>query len=217
MSLISRLIFFVKSLPFRLNPSIRFCRSLLVRRPVIFNIDRNSTLRGDLYCDEASLVIMGKVNMPKDTQVFSSSGGTVHIMEGVNLGKLSTLSAADHSEIVIGEGTSFYSSVLLSGSVTIGNGCLFGPNVTVMSGGHIINDRRPIRLQDAEYIKEHGRPSDNPVKIGDDCWLGVNVVILPGVELGKGCVVGAGAIVTKSFDDYSVVGGVPARLLKMRE
>jgi acetyltransferase-like isoleucine patch superfamily enzyme len=55
-----------------------------------------------------------------------------------------------------------------------------------------------------------------PVMIGDGSWLGQNVCILSGVTLGVGCVVAAGAVVTKSFGDYSIVGGVPARLIKTR-
>ena len=55
-----------------------------------------------------------------------------------------------------------------------------------------------------------------PVEIGDGCDLGAGCVILPGVRLGVGVQVGAGAVVTKSFSDYSVVVGNPARLLRMR-
>jgi maltose O-acetyltransferase len=52
------------------------------------------------------------------------------------------------------------------------------------------------------------------VKIGNQCWIGAKAVILKDVELGDGCVVAAGAIVTKSFPANSVVAGVPARLLR---
>lgn len=52
--------------------------------------------------------------------------------------------------------------------------------------------------------------------IEDDCWIGANVTILKGVTIGRGSVVAAGAVVTKSCEPYSIVGGVPAHLIKMR-
>lgn len=55
------------------------------------------------------------------------------------------------------------------------------------------------------------------IMIEDDVWIGARAIILPGVKIGKGCIIGAGAVVTKSFDDYSVIGGNPAKLLKLRK
>ena len=52
--------------------------------------------------------------------------------------------------------------------------------------------------------------------IGDDVWIGTNVVILPGVHIGQGAIIGAGAVVTKDVPPYACMGGVPARLLKYR-
>ena len=58
--------------------------------------------------------------------------------------------------------------------------------------------------------------NDEEVIIEDDVWCGANVTILKGVTIGNGSVVAAGAVVTKSFPPYSIIGGVPAKLLKMR-
>lgn len=58
--------------------------------------------------------------------------------------------------------------------------------------------------------------NDRPVVIEDDVWVGANVTILKGVTIGRGSIVAAGAVVTKSFPPYSVIGGVPAHLLKRR-
>ena len=56
--------------------------------------------------------------------------------------------------------------------------------------------------------------STQPVVIGDDVWIGANAVILPGVTIGRHCVVAAGAVVTKDVPDNTVVGGVPAKIIK---
>jgi len=53
-----------------------------------------------------------------------------------------------------------------------------------------------------------------PIYIGDDCWLGANCILMPGVRIGKGCTVGAGSIVTKDVPDWSVVVGAPARVVR---
>lgn len=53
-----------------------------------------------------------------------------------------------------------------------------------------------------------------PVSIGDGCWIGEKVCILPGVNIGKKCIIGAGSVVTKSIPDYSIAAGNPARVIK---
>lgn len=55
------------------------------------------------------------------------------------------------------------------------------------------------------------------VVIGNDVWIGMRVIIMPGVTIGNGVVIGAGAVVTKDVPDYAVVGGVPARIIKFRK
>lgn len=94
-----------------------------------------------------------------------------------------------------------------SAPVTIGNGVLIAPNVT------IVTERHDIEIQS----RRDGVVYAQPVTIGDGCWIGVGVTILPGVTIGKGCVIGAGAVVTRDIPSYSVAWGVPARVQKKVE
>lgn len=86
--------------------------------------------------------------------------------------------------------------------IKIGRGVFIAPNVGIITANHNPNK-----------LDEHMPGS--PVIIADDCWIGMNAVILPGVSLGAATIVGAGAVVTKSFPDGKVVlAGNPARIVK---
>ena len=97
--------------------------------------------------------------------------------------------------------------------VTIGDHCSFGPNVTIVTPIHpmLPGERRVMRDADGEvkhmcYAK--------PVHIGNDCWLGANVVVCPGVTIGDGCVIGAGSVVTRDVPPMSFAAGNPCRVIR---
>jgi acetyltransferase-like isoleucine patch superfamily enzyme len=69
-------------------------------------------------------------------------------------------------------------------------------------------------FKDAEKRIDEQGVSTTPVTIGDDVWIGANAIILPGVHIGQHCVIAAGAVVTKDVPDHSLVGGVPAKIMK---
>lgn len=93
--------------------------------------------------------------------------------------------------------------------ITVGDNVLLASNVVIRNANHVFADPDTlIRLQ--------GMTGDD-ITIESDVWIGSNAVILPGVTIGEGSVVGAGAVVTKSVDKFSVVAGVPAKLINQRE
>ncbi|MGM9724442.1 MAG: acyltransferase [Prevotella sp.] len=117
----------------------------------------------------------------------------------------------------VGDGTSIPKGSVIyctEAPCTIGNKVVFGPKPTIITGDHRI-DLIGKYMTDVT-VDEKLPENDMPVTIGDDVWVGANVTILKGVTIGRGSVVAAGAVVTKSFEPYSIIGGVPARLLKMR-
>lgn len=109
----------------------------------------------------------------------------------------------------IPKGATFYCT---EASLTIGKKVIFGPHPTIITGDHRIDVIGKYIMDSKEKLPEN----DAPVVIEDDVWTGANVTILKGVTIGRGSVIAAGAVVTKSFPPYSVIGGVPAKVLKMR-
>lgn len=97
--------------------------------------------------------------------------------------------------------------------VTIGSDCNFGPNVTVVTPIHpmLPNERREMVCADG--VKRHLCYA-KPVHIGDNCWLGANVVVCPGVTIGENCVIGAGSVVVKSIPANSFAAGNPCRVIR---
>ena len=110
---------------------------------------------------------------------------------------------------IIPKGSVFYCT---EASLTIGNKVIFGPRPTIITGDHRIDVVGKYIADSDEKLPEN----DAPVVIEDDVWCGANVTILKDVTIGRGSVVAAGAVVTKSCPPYSIIGGVPAKVLKMR-
>ncbi len=97
--------------------------------------------------------------------------------------------------------------------VTIGDRCNFGPRVCIVTPVHpMLPEERALMKDDA------GKPARlcyaRPVTIGNDCWLGANVTVCPGVNIGDGCVIGAGSVVTRDIPPRSFAAGVPCRVIR---
>lgn len=114
-------------------------------------------------------------------------------------------------ELRIGDDVSIAGNVLFiaTGGIEIGERSMIGHGTSLVSAGHNIPpDRGQMRFSGA-YLRK--------VTIEKDVWIGVKAIVLPGVTVGEGAVVGAGAVVTKDVPAFSIVGGAPARLIRTRE
>lgn len=109
-------------------------------------------------------------------------------------------------DVVIGDHTRIGIHNTIIGPVTIGNHVNLAQGITVTALNHNFDDT-------TKRIDEQGIAT-KPVVISDDVWIGANAVILPGVTIGRHVVVAAGAVVTKDVPDNTIVGGVPATIIK---
>ena len=118
--------------------------------------------------------------------------------------------APERGEVRIGRRVHIARDSILAAafSIEIGDEVTFGPRATVMDYNHGFAD------PDAGVM---GQPlTGAPIVVDDYAWIGANAVVLPGVRIGKGAIVGAGAVVTRDVPDYAIVGGVPAKTIGSR-
>jgi galactoside O-acetyltransferase len=137
--------------------------------------------------------------------------------ENISIGNRATIMAggflyADESSgLYIGDCCSINNNVFLGASgglIKIGANVLIGPNVVLRASDHVFSDPTiPIREQGHNY---------GSIIIEDDVWLGSNVVVTSGVKIFKGAIIAAGSVVTKDVPTMSLVGGSPAKVIKMR-
>jgi acetyltransferase-like isoleucine patch superfamily enzyme len=128
----------------------------------------------------------------------------------IYIGHYSILKGYYNNQMVIGDGTwigqgCFFHS---AGGLTIGKNVGIGPGVKILTSSHSLEEhdlpilRSPIRFAS--------------VLVRDNCDIGTGSIILPGVQIGQGVQVGAGSVVTDNIEDYAIVAGVPARLIRYR-
>jgi len=169
--------------------------SCLIEEDVRFQVPRRITL--------GRRVFVGQYCCLDGQTSFLRLGNDVH------LARFCTLRAGENGIILhdnVGINTRSYLEG--NGGVEVGANTLFSPGVHCISGNHVFDDREvPIKYQGTQLGK---------ITVGEDCWLGTNVTVLPGVTIGRGSVIGAGAVVTRDVPEFSIALGVPARVVGQR-
>jgi acetyltransferase-like isoleucine patch superfamily enzyme len=119
------------------------------------------------------------------------------------------ITAPGSARVRIGEGAFLNMGVMVAAQelVEIGDHCMLANGCFVSDASHRYEDpERPITWQ--------GFESKGPTRIGDNCWLGANVVVTSGVTIGERCVIGANSVVSKDIESFSVAAGAPAQVLR---
>lgn len=158
----------------------------------------------------------GGLTIGDGCQINALSKGGIEFGNNVSLGSRTIIECTGvirelGESLKIGNHVGFAQNCFIEvrGNITIGDDCIFATGVSMAAENHVFSDAdKPIRLQGA---------TRKGITIGCDCWIGTKVVILDGVTIGDGCVIAGGAVVIKDVPPYSVVGGVPAKVLKMRK
>lgn len=112
-------------------------------------------------------------------------------------------------DIIIGSNTHFAPHCVLYGPLEVGNNCAVAAHVVFASVGH---SKEPVDVPFVELPVVARK-----IVVEDNVWIGANAVIIQGVRIGTGSIIGACAVVTRDVEPYSVMGGVPARLIRKRK
>ena len=143
-----------------------------------------------------------------------------NVLEGLREGRLEVgagvllepdvwITAPGDARVRIGAGTFLNIGVMVAAEnlVEIGEHCMLANGCFVSDSNHRFDDpRKPVTWQ--------GFESKGPTRIGDNCWLGLGVVVTSGVTIGDRSVIGANSVVTRDIEPYSIAAGAPARVLR---
>lgn len=158
------------------------------------------------------ITLGARVFVDADVLLEGGTGGLVigddsMVMRGCTL-QVYNHRALPHAGITLGRRTFIGEHTLMrgQGGIIVGDNVLFGPGVQVLAVNHITSDP-------AMPIRDQGITAEG-IRIEDDCWIGAGAIILDAITIGRGAVIGAGAVVTRSVPARTLAVGVPARVVR---
>jgi acetyltransferase-like isoleucine patch superfamily enzyme len=175
-------------------------RGMIIGRNVVIRHPKSIVLGDNVTIDDLCLVDgrgAGSDGVVIEDQVIVNRNCMIQAKTGsIRLGTRTTIGS--NSVIVSMAGVEFGEAVLVAGN------CYFS------AGAYRVDDI-------SSAVMDQGAYSKGPIIIGDNSWVGTGAIILDGVKVGKGVIIGAGAVVTKDVPDYAIVAGIPAKLIRMRQ
>ena len=158
----------------------------------------------------AKLIIGDNVQFRSGIEIRAHKNSIIRIEDNVRLDRGIRLLSTNNSLIQIGKGSRIGLYTVFNGgdSINIGPKCLISGFCYLQTSMHKFEKLNvPVQEQGYQHL---------PVILNEDVWLGTHVVVLPGITLGRGTVVGSNAVVTKSFGDYKILAGLPAKEINNR-
>ena len=136
-------------------------------------------------------------SLSRFTELNFGNGSVVNFGNNIQTDGFCRLIAGENAQLAIGNNSYFNNGCVVSAmkSVTIGNNCLFGPNVMVFDNNHTFSSKDGV---------SYNHKTDN-IEIGDNCWIAAGAIILKGTHIGSNCVIGAGCKVSGNIPDGSIV------------
>jgi acetyltransferase-like isoleucine patch superfamily enzyme len=199
---------------------VRIVRSVLRHERLKRRYPGVSISRASELAIGGQATIGGGTTISERARIIVGDGSRLGIGENCHIGREVEIAPAREGAIDIGSETSIQDRCILHGNIEIGRYCILSLNIFISSGSHHYSavPEWLIRDQDDYVYRDNARRADaSPaIKIGEDCWIGINSAILGGVRIARGCVVGANSVVTADLPPYSVATGAPARVIRKR-
>ena len=201
----------LRSILIKIN-SILF--TLLLRYVYFVKVGKNFSISGIPYLKingkSKNIIIMDNVTILGSIDLRNREQGKIVFKDNVKIEENCRFVSAQNSTIIINKNTSIGRDAIWNcgASVEVGENCLFGPRSGVMSSDHGIVKNK--KMVNQKY-------SHKPIKIGNDCLIGINVTILKGVHIRNGSIIGSNSVVTKDTQEFSINAGLPAKNIGNRE
>lgn len=175
-------------------------KNMDIYKPCSISIGEDATITVDGYCNFN--VSWWKIKNVRGGELVLGKNAKLKVNKNFNLYEGCSVIITDDAELELGSGyINMDSKIRCRNKITIGNDVVISENVH-------------IRDSDTHQILDWKHESTSPVIIGNHVWIGANAMILKGVTIGDGAIIAAGAVVNKDVPPHSLVGGVPAKIIK---
>lgn len=182
-------------------------------RPMFGSVGRGLVIGAGVTLRHASKIRLGNNVILDDHSMLDAKGDTntgITVGDNVYVGRCTNI-YCKNGDITVGNNVNISShcNIMSANRITIGSDTIVASYAYLLSGGEY-----DYRRDAPPFAQQSSLPSEGPLEIGENCWIGAHAVVLDAANLGRHCVIGAGAVVTRPLPSHCVAVGIPARFTK---